>query len=58
MPTNNYDANEFSTLGVDAADFDGFDHVLLEDGDVIIYDRDHEDAWIQSDDYIQAGMML
>lgn len=39
---------EFQTVGMDATELDRYAEVDLEGGDVVIYDRDNEDAWIQS----------
>lgn len=39
---------DYRTVGVDAADLERYAAVRLEDGEVIIYDRDEEDAWFQS----------
>lgn len=41
------DAARHPTTGVDAATYERYAAVET-DGDVIIYDRDCEDAWIQS----------
>jgi len=40
-----------STLGVDAVSLDAFADVETNDGELIIYDEENEDAWIQSDTY-------
>lgn len=39
---------EYTTVGTDANDVDSYEHVTLENGDVIVYDAENEDAWIQS----------
>lgn len=38
-----------STLGVDAVSLDAFTGVETSDGELIIYDEENEEAWIQSD---------
>jgi hypothetical protein len=53
-PDTNLDADErpeqqFPTVGADAVALDEFDDVETESGDRLIYDREDEDAWIQSD---------
>lgn len=40
-----------TTLGVDARSLDAYGCVTTQDGEVIVFDRDDEDAWIQSDVY-------
>lgn len=42
------DESEYQTLGLDAADFDSYREVVLDDGGVIIYDEDVDSAWIQA----------
>lgn len=39
---------EYRTIGVEAAELERYAEVNLEDGDVVIYDRENEDAWVQS----------
>jgi hypothetical protein len=48
----------FATVGPDDADLDGYQSVTLENGDVILYSEHEEDAWIQSDDYVDPSLML
>lgn len=40
-----------STLGVDAVSLDEFADVETNDGELLVYDEENEDAWIQSDVY-------
>ncbi|MFC6942731.1 hypothetical protein ACFQE8_22690 [Salinirubellus sp. GCM10025818] len=40
-----------STLGVDAVSLEPFADVKTNDGELIIYDEENEEAWIQSDTY-------
>lgn len=49
MSTRPDDGAEYTTIGVDAPEMERFDAITLEDGDVLVYDRGNEDAWIQSD---------
>jgi hypothetical protein len=42
---------------VDAAELRGYAEVRLDSGDVIIYDEDNEDGWIQSDSAIGLEFM-
>lgn len=43
------DAEEYTTVGPEASDYERYAMVSLDDGEVLLYDRDDEDAWIQSD---------
>jgi hypothetical protein len=52
------DGNTFATVGIDAPDLERVDSIVLENEDVLIFDVDEQDAWIQSDDYIRLEMML
>ncbi|AGN00695.1 hypothetical protein L593_03720 [Salinarchaeum sp. Harcht-Bsk1] len=38
----------FETSGVDAVSYDRYDQIRIDDGQVLIYDRDEEDGWLQS----------
>lgn len=42
-------AGNCPTIGVDAEDLERFTALTTDDGDVVIYDEEVEDAWIQSD---------
>jgi hypothetical protein len=42
------DDSEYKTIGVDAAELQQYAEVVLESGEVVIYDEDNEDAWVQS----------
>lgn len=48
-PDNPPDKYEFTTLGPDANDYARYAQVTQETGDVLLYDRTDEDAWIASD---------
>ncbi len=37
---------EYTTISVSASGFGRFDAITLETGDVLVYDRGNEDAWI------------
>jgi hypothetical protein len=43
------DADEYTTVGPDAVDYARYATVTLADGAVLLYDREYEEAWIQSD---------
>lgn len=47
--TSTDDADEYTTVGPDAAGYDRYAAVSLADGELLLYDRDEEDAWLQSD---------
>lgn len=40
---------EYSTIGPDAVEYRRFAAVRFEDGDLLVYDDDTEDAWVKSD---------
>lgn len=50
--------DDYVTLGVDAREMDRYADVTLENGDVLVYDRDEEDAWIQAEFAIGLEMMV
>lgn len=43
------DPTEFTTLGPDAARYEQYTTVELDEGVVLLYDREEEEAWLQSD---------
>lgn len=43
-----------SSIGVDAVSLDRYSAVQTDDSQLIVYDEQIEDAWIQSDDWIDA----
>lgn len=49
---------EYQTVGVDAAEIKRYAAVTVEDSEVLIYDRDNEDAWIQSPTACSLEAML
>jgi len=38
----------YPTLGIDAASLSRYDDVEADDGDLLVYDVENEDAWVQS----------
>jgi len=46
------------TIGVDAVPLDRFADVGTEEGQLLVYDRDDETAWVQADLYVPRGTML
>jgi len=51
------DEIRYRTVGMDATELQRYADVSLENGEVIIYDRDNEAAWIQSESAIGLGFM-
>ncbi|WP_254769322.1 hypothetical protein [Salinilacihabitans rarus] len=45
------------SIGVDAVSFERYSAVETDDSQVLVYDELSEDAWIQSDDWIDALLM-
>lgn len=41
--------DDCSTVGVDAQPLERYEDIESEDGDLIVYDAEVQDAWIQSD---------
>jgi hypothetical protein len=60
MVTTTYDRGERDrpTIGVDAVPLDRFADVGTEDGQLLVYDRDNETAWVQADLYVPRETML
>jgi hypothetical protein len=50
--------NECPTVGVDAVSLDRFADVGTEDGQVLVYDRDNESGWVQSDLHVPRETMV
>jgi hypothetical protein len=46
------------TVGVDAVSLDRFAGVRTEDGQLLVYDRDDENAWIQADLHVSRETMV
>jgi hypothetical protein len=51
------DDTRYRTVGTEATELQRYADVSLEDGEVIIYDRDNEAAWIQSPSAIGLEFM-
>jgi len=47
----------YQTIGVDVPELTRYADISLETGEVVIYDSDNEDAWIQSDSSKRRGAM-
>lgn len=47
-----------STIGVDAAPLERYLAVRTDGAQLIVYDEQIDDAWIQSDDWIDALTMI
>ena len=43
------DDARYKTIGSDVVELSRYADISLENGEVVIYDVDNEDAWIQSD---------
>ena len=50
--TNVCPSEDCHTLGVDANDLDRYADIATGSGDLLVYDREEEDAWIQSDTFV------
>lgn len=50
-------SDEFRTVGADACSLDEYDAVELDDGDLIVYEVEAEEGWIQSSDWISLEFM-
>lgn len=46
--------NPQSSIGVDAISLERYSAVQTDDAQLIVYDEQMEDAWVQSDDWIDA----
>jgi hypothetical protein len=46
-----------TTLGIDAIPLGDFDGMESGDGDLIVFDVNEEDAWVQSDLYVSRESM-
>lgn len=52
------DDTDYQTVGADATDLERYDEVRLENEKVLIYDREDESAWIQSNAAVDLESML
>ncbi len=50
-------AGEYRTVGTDARSLDGYGAIELDEGDLVVYDIDHEAGWVQSTDWIDLAFM-
>lgn len=57
MSASSSEDERFVTIGIDAHTEGRYADVTLEDGEVMIYDEDNQDAWFQSDSAIALDMM-
>lgn len=57
MTTTDTRDTQYETVGTDATDLTGFGAVELDDGDLIVYDVDGEEGWVQSSDWIGLEFM-
>lgn len=46
------------TVGIDAIPPDAFDATDTYEGEMIVYDRENEDGWIQSDLYYPRNQIV
>ncbi|MFW6153067.1 MAG: hypothetical protein ACOC42_01770 [Halobacteriota archaeon] len=51
------DSVPFASVGIDATDLSPYRHTTTDDGDLLVYDEEHERAWLQSTFWIQAETM-
>lgn len=51
------DSDQQPSIGVDAVSLERYSAVQTDDLQVIVYDEQLEDAWIQSSDWIDALVM-
>ncbi|MFA9428496.1 MULTISPECIES: hypothetical protein [Natronorubrum] len=54
MSTDTTHPNQQPTIGVDASPLEHYSAVRTESDQLIVYDERDEDAWVQSDDWIDA----
>lgn len=47
----------FVTIGIDEHSLEDFAEITLETGHVLIYSTEEDEAWIQSDDYVDLSLM-
>ncbi|SIS18187.1 hypothetical protein [Natronorubrum thiooxidans] len=57
MSTDTTHPTQQPTIGVDAASLEQYSAVRTETDELIVYDERNEDAWVQSDDWIDALTM-
>lgn len=49
--------SEYHTVGVDAAALQQYAQVRVQDDEVVIYDQDNENAWVQSASTVDPDAM-
>lgn len=47
-------STRFASIGIDATDLTAFDDTRTNSGDLLLFEKHVEDAWIQSDFWIAA----
>ncbi|SER66567.1 hypothetical protein [Natrinema salaciae] len=57
MSADTIPSDQHTTVGVDAVSLEQYSAVQTDDLQVIVYDERIDDAWIQSDDWIDALLM-
>lgn len=50
--------DEYEIVGSRAVDFERYAQIRLDGGDVVVYDTQNEDAWVQSDGAIGIELMV
>jgi len=58
MSTDTTHPDQQPTIGVDAAPLERYSAIQTETDQLIVYNEQNEDAWIQSDDWIDALTMM
>lgn len=58
MSARTDDGSDYTTVGVDAPRMERYADLTTEDGDVLVYDQDNEDAWIQSDTALRRELVV
>lgn len=48
---------DYQTIGIDALEFDSYREVVLDDGEVIIYDANADGTWMQSTEAVDIESM-
>jgi hypothetical protein len=49
---------QYATVGVDAVDFERYGHIRLDDDEMIVYDTENDEAWLQSGATVDLAAML
>lgn len=56
--SNQSPAENFDSVGIDAVPPDAFAAMDTYEGEMIVYDRENEDGWIQSDLYYPRNRIV